>query len=136
MAGRLDRLRGTTYRCRPVSLIYHIASAEDWERARRTGEYRGSTRGRTLEEEGFIHCSRAGQLAAVANRFYGGATGLVLLTIDERRLAPEVRYESVPGSGEPFPHVYGPLNADAVIAAGPFEPGPDGRFAFDAVNPV
>jgi uncharacterized protein (DUF952 family) len=103
-------------------VIYHIAAAEDWERARSAGAYRMSTRGRTLDEEGFIHCSRASQVAAVASRFYRGVTGLVLLTIDERLVEPEVRYESVPGAGESFPHIYGPLNVDAVVGVEPFTP--------------
>jgi glutathione S-transferase len=101
-------------------MIYHVASAEDWERARRAGEYRISTRGRTLEEEGFIHCSRASQVAAVADRFYRGVDDLVLLTIDVRLVKCEVRYESVPGAGESFPHIYGPLDVDAVVSVEPF----------------
>jgi uncharacterized protein (DUF952 family) len=106
-------------------MIYHIASAEDWARARRAGEYRISTRGRTLEEEGFIHCSRAGQVAGVADRFYRGVPDLVLLTIDERLLKSEVRYESMPGADESFPHIYGPLDVEAVVSAEPFAPGGD-----------
>jgi glutathione S-transferase len=104
-------------------MIYHIASAGDWERARSAGEYRVSTRGRSLEEEGFIHCSRAHQIAAVADRFYRGVDDLVLLTIDERLVRSEVRYESVPGGDETFPHIYGPLDVDAVVSAEPFAPG-------------
>jgi uncharacterized protein (DUF952 family) len=111
-------------------VIYHIAAAADWRAAREAGEYRVSTRGRTLEEEGFIHCSRAGQVAAVANRFYRGAAGLVLLAIDPARLRSELRDEAVPGWVEPFPHLRGPLNLDAVVRVTPFEAGPDGAFAF------
>jgi len=112
-------------------LIYHIASARDWQDALTTGEYRMSTRGRTLADEGFIHCSRASQVAPVANRFYRGVTGLVLLTIDPRRLRSELRYETVPGGDEAFPHLYGPLDTAAVIRLTPFEAGPDGTFTFD-----
>ena len=43
-----------------MSLIYHIATTADWDRAGRDGEYTTSTRGRTLAEEGFIHASTAG----------------------------------------------------------------------------
>jgi uncharacterized protein (DUF952 family) len=59
----------------------------------------------------------------VASRLYAGQSGLVLLTIDTERLRSEVRYEPPPGSDELFPHVYGPVNADAVIRAEPFDPG-------------
>lgn len=115
-----------------MTFIYHIANSADWERARRDGEYTTSTIGRTLAEEGFIHASQAAQVAYVANRFYRGVPGdLVLLVIDPERVRATIRYELVPGAGAvPFPHIYGPLNADAVLAARPLAPGPDGSFAF------
>ena len=112
-----------------VTLIYHIAAAADWEQARRDGQYTTSTRGRTLAEEGFIHASTAAQVALVANAYYQGVPDLVLLVIDPERVRPELRYEHVPGQDQPYPHIYGPLNADAVLAARPF--AADGQFAFD-----
>jgi uncharacterized protein (DUF952 family) len=117
-----------------MALIYHIATESDWREAQRHGSYRISTRGRTLEQEGFIHCSQASQVVAVANRFYRGAADLVLLAIDPERLSSELRYESVPGEDEPFPHVLGPLDTDAVMGVSPFEPGPDGTFRFDPAD--
>jgi len=119
---------------RPV--IYHLTSASEWRSARQAGDYRVSTLGTTLDQVGFVHCSRAGQVAGVANRFYREQTDLVLLTIDEQRVRPEVRYEAVPGSAEPFPHVYGPLNLDAVVEVTPFAPGPSGAFHFEASEEV
>jgi uncharacterized protein (DUF952 family) len=113
-----------------VTLIYHIATAADWEQARRDGQYTISTRGRTLAEEGFIHASTAAQVAPVANAFYQGVPDLLLLVIDTERVGPELRYELVPGQPEPYPHIYGPLNLDAVVATRPFPPGPGGQFSF------
>ena len=117
-----------------MSIIYHVASAADWARAQRDGEYTTSTRGRTLDEEGFIHASAAEQVAPVANLFYKGLPGLIVLVIDPDRVRPEIRYERVPGSDAPFPHIYGPLNADAVVATRPLEAGPDGEFTFAAAD--
>jgi uncharacterized protein (DUF952 family) len=114
-----------------VSVIYHIAMAADWERALADGQYTASTRGVTLAEQGFIHASTAGQVAGVANAFYRGLPALLLLVIDARRLTAPLRYDEVPGTAEPFPHIYGPLNPDAVIRALPFPPGPDGPVSFD-----
>ena len=112
-------------------LIYHIATRADWERAHADGEYTRSTVDKTLAEEGFIHASQASQVARTANRFYREVPGdLVLLVIDPGRLRAELRYEDVPGAELPFPHIYGPLNADAVVDARPFAAGPDGAFAF------
>jgi uncharacterized protein (DUF952 family) len=113
-----------------VTLIYHIATAADWEQARRDGQYTTSMRGRTLAEEGFIHASTAAQVAPVAEAFYRDAPDLVLLVIDTERVGPPVRYERVPGQPDPYPHIYGPLNLDAVVATRAFPAGPDGRFLF------
>jgi uncharacterized protein (DUF952 family) len=114
-----------------VSRIYHIATRADWERARRSGEYTTSTVGRTLAEEGFIHASGPGQVTGVANRYYRGLRDeLLLLVIDPERVLAEIRYEDVPGAAAPYPHIYGPLNADAVVAVRPLPAGPDGTFAF------
>lgn len=114
-----------------MDLIYHIATRADWERAQRDGEYATSTIGRTLAEEGFIHASRAAQVTDVANRHYRGVPDdLVVLVIDPSRVRAPIRYEQVPGASAPFPHIYGPLNADAVLAARPLAPAPDGTFTF------
>ena len=107
-----------------MTLIYHIAEAADWERAQRDGQYTMSTRGRTLAEEGFIHASTASQVALVANAFYQGEPDLLLLVIDTERVGPELRYEQVPGQPDPYPHIYGPLNLDAILETRPFPPGP------------
>ena len=103
-----------------MTLIYHIATAADWEQARRDGRYTISTRGRTLAEEGFIHAATAGQVVQVADAFYRDAPDLVLLVIDTERVGPPIRYERVPGQADPYPHIYGPLNLDAVVETRPW----------------
>ena len=45
--------------------VLHLAEVAHWDEALRTGEYRWSTLGRTLEEEGFIHCSTPEQVPGV-----------------------------------------------------------------------
>lgn len=116
-----------------VSRIYHIATRTDWEHAQAGGEYTRSSAGKTLEEEGFIHASQASQVTRTANKFYREVPGeLLVLVIDTESLRPEVRYEHVPGAELPFPHIYGPLNVDAVVEARPLAPQPDGTFAFNA----
>lgn len=115
-----------------MGLIYHIAYPADWSAAQRDGEYLTSTRGRTLAEEGFVHASTAGQVAGVANAVYAGEDDLIVLVIDEEKVGPEVVYETVPGMTEPFPHVYGPLSADAVVGTRPLTRDADGHFVFSA----
>jgi len=52
---------------------------------------------------------------------------LLLLCIEAGRLsAAPVDEESEPG--QEFPHLYGPLNLDAVVEVLPFEPLTDGHF--------
>ncbi len=96
------------------AMIYHLTTSARWRSAVATGTYDESTRGRTLAEEGFIHCSTATQWPGVRRAFYAGVADLVLLHIDERRLHAELRWEQVPGDDTPFPHLYGALNVDAV----------------------
>ena len=113
-----------------MSFIYHVATASDWEQAQLDGEYTTSTRGRTLAEEGFIHGSTAEQVAPVANMFYRGEPDLLVLVIGVDRVGPEIRREQVPGWETPFPHIYGPLNRDAVVRVEALMRGPDGRWQF------
>jgi uncharacterized protein (DUF952 family) len=106
--------------------IYHLALASDWHAAVHAGDYRVSTRGATLEEQGFVHCSHADQWQAVRDAAYADVTEpLLLLTIDTDRLTSPVVEEEVPGSDRPFPHVYGPIDLGAVVEVTPV-PGPDG----------
>ena len=118
-----------------MSLIYHIIPHTDWITAQKNGEYRAES----LDTEGFIHCSTEEQAAPVANAFYPAQSGLLLLVIDPALLASPLQWdppahpapESAPASlhGE-FPHIYGPLNLDAVIDALDFEPNENGVFSF------
>ena len=106
--------------------IYHITSHSEWQRAQADGIYRADS----LASQGFIHCSTREQVLPVAARFYAGQPGLVLLRIDPARLAAPLVYENLEGGQEQFPHLYGPLELQAVEAALPFPPQPDGRFAW------
>ena len=95
-------------------LILHVTSRVAWSLAEAQGQYEADS----LAGQGFIHCSRISQVMRVANVFYSGQPGLVLLVIDPARLGSELRWE--PGADlatELFPHVYGPINLDAVLQA-------------------
>ncbi|MFF9690143.1 DUF952 domain-containing protein [Streptomyces sp. NPDC014623] len=101
--------------------LLHLTEEPLWEAARTAGTYEMSTRGRTLREEGFIHCSLPHQLPAVARALYGSrGEGLVVLVIDTGRLTASVRYEAVEPGGEEFPHLYGPLPVSAVVEVRPW----------------
>jgi uncharacterized protein (DUF952 family) len=103
--------------------IYHLATAADWASARASGAYTTSTYGVTLEQEGFLHASRADQWEAVRERYYADVTEpLVLLEIDTELLdVPLVEEPPAPGMTETFPHIYGPLSPAAVVAVTPLD---------------
>ena len=96
--------------------LFHLALAQDWLTAQATGEYRVSTRGMTLEQVGFIHCSWREQVAATHQRFYSDAGDVLLLEINPKALNAPLRADAAPG-GELFPHLYGPLPVGAVCNA-------------------
>jgi len=100
--------------------ILHLTERALWDAARAQGTYEISTRGRTLREEGFIHCSTRAQLPATARRFFDGVDDLVVLVIDPARLDVPLKYESNKPGGEEFPHVYGPIPVDAVVDVEPW----------------
>ncbi len=104
--------------------VFHIAKRELWERSKRAGTYRADT----LRSQGFIHCSKPDQAIRVANSLFPGRRDLVLLCIDTERVQPEIRYENLEGGQHLFPHIYGPLNPDAVVQALDFSPQQDGTF--------
>jgi uncharacterized protein (DUF952 family) len=111
-------------------MIVHIAARADWERARSEGSYRLDS----LLSDGFIHCSTRAQATRVADALFSGRRDLVLLCIDPARLTSDLRFEAPADSserdapGERFPHVYGPIDLDSVIAVLDFPPDEDGRF--------
>ena len=124
---RSPAIRGVTTSPR---YIFHITGASEWSRAQAEGAYHGSTRGLTLDQVGFVHCAGEEQVARVANAFFGGVPGLVVLRIAIDRLNAELRFEDLAGGGDAYPHVYGPLNLDAVDAIIPLAAGADGVFTF------
>lgn len=98
--------------------IFHMALPEDWIAAFESGDYLMSTRGVTLADEGFIHCSTREQVEATANRFYADLDTLVLLTVDPALVPSEIVWEPpAPGVDDLFPHIYGPLPVAAVNLA-------------------
>ena len=99
-------------------MIFHLALRTDWDEAVQTRRYQWSTRNVSVAESGFVHCSFDHQWFDVRQRFYSDLADdeLVLLVIDESRLSNPVVVEQLPGAPDEFPHVYGEIDLDAVIA--------------------
>lgn len=94
--------------------IFHITTREQWNHALLAGGYQADS----LVTEGFIHCSTAAQLESSGRLHFAGQTGLVAIEIDPERLRWELRWEE--SHDEEFPHLYGPLDLDAVISVQAF----------------
>ncbi|MBV8856955.1 MAG: DUF952 domain-containing protein [Acidobacteria bacterium] len=107
-----------------MAIIFHIAARAEWDR----GEAEGAYRTASLAAEGFIHCSTREQVARVAETRFRGRQDLILLSIDSDRVGAEIRYENTEGGRELFPHIYGELNADAVVRAAEIEIPESGDF--------
>ena len=94
-----------------MSVIYHIATASEWNDAMQKGAYESSA----LKEEGFIHCSEERQIPDVLKRFYSNKTDLVKLSIETDKLTSQLIYDWSNAIEDTFPHIYGPINLDAVV---------------------
>lgn len=94
-----------------METIYCLVPQSYWEQFAEKTEYLP----RDYEQEGFIHATKGDDLLQkVADRVYRDFTGeLLLLVIDEGRIASEVKYEQA-SDGLMYPHIYGPLNIDAI----------------------
>lgn len=95
-----------------MGIIYHITKTQTWDEAKARGTYDYCA----LKTDGFIHCSTFEQTLATANRFFKGQTDLVVLEIDTEKVKEHLIFEPAVDMGENFPHIYGPLNLDAVIS--------------------
>ncbi len=92
-------------------MIYHVTDNKSWQKAIEKGFFEVPS----LHTEGFIHTSKAEQVKGVLERYYAGKTDLLLLHIEETKLRAPLKYELAPSVGEMFPHIFGPLNIDAVV---------------------
>lgn len=104
--------------------LFHITSLIQWQDAQALGKYKPEG----FDREHFIHCSYRHQLLTVANRFYRGQDGLVVLLIDSSRINSRLVEENLEGGEELYPHLYGVLPVDVVSNAIAFPCNADGSF--------
>ncbi len=98
-------------------MILHLAIRADWKQAKSSGIYPWSTRGISVADEGYTHCSYESQWKSVRDRFYSDLADseLVLLEIDEEKLTSKVIVEQLGAAPEAFPHIYGCIDIAAVV---------------------
>jgi uncharacterized protein (DUF952 family) len=100
-----------------------MTPSETWESQREAASYEPEA----FEREGFVHCTHGEQyLVDVGNRYYvDDPRPHVALQIDVVKLAARVVYED---PEHVFPHVYGPIETDAVVAVREMVRDSGGRF--------
>ncbi|MFF2304795.1 DUF952 domain-containing protein [Streptomyces sp. NPDC058128] len=103
-------------------MLLHVVPLADWSAAP-DAPYAPAS----LAAEGFVHCSpdEAAALVIADTRYRDVPGPLLVLVIDEERLAGEVRWEG--SGGTLFPHVYGPVERDAVASVLEVRRDADGR---------
>jgi uncharacterized protein (DUF952 family) len=77
--------------------------------------------------DGYIHLSTAAQLGETIAKHFAGQTDIQIAAIDLAALGGAVKWEPSRG-GQLFPHVYGPITLDVVIAYSPLAQEPDGSI--------
>lgn len=109
----------------------HLTTKQAWEDALKVGIYSLSTKGKTLEEVGFIHGSFADQVEEVASFVFAGSTeDLVLLHLEIEKLVAngiEVRVEKA-RNGKLYPHIYGAIPCNLVDGVSTAHINPEGRL--------
>ena len=104
--------------------MYCITTLDKWNASKEKGEYLD----KSLETEGFIHCSYPHQLLAVANKHFKGMENLIILCINPGQLKSRTIDEDLSGLNEVYPHIYGPINIDAVVDVVDFQCDAHGDF--------
>lgn len=102
-----------------TALIYKICHAAEWAEAERGGIYAGSAKDR---EDGFLHFSTAEQVPGTLERYYSGASDLVLVAVDPTPLDSALKYEPA-SNGAFYPHLYANLPLTCVKWAKPIRRG-------------
>lgn len=107
-------------------MILHIIEQAEWNRIKENETYSPLS----LNTEGFIHCCTLEQVTEITNIFFKGKAEILLLCLDEDKVDSKIVYEDLIDSGQLFPHIYGPLNLNAVYKIVEFYPNKDGVFQF------
>lgn len=95
-----------------MSRIYKILQRVVWEDALGKSRFEGA--GVDLQD-GFIHFSTASQAAETARRYFRDQSDLVVLEVESDALGEALRWEASRG-GDLFPHLYGSLACEQVVA--------------------
>lgn len=113
-----------------VTLIYKIASQDEWAAALASGQFDGAP---IDLADGYIHFSTAEQAQETAAKHFAGRDGLLLIALEEALLGEALKWEPSRG-GQLFPHLYRPFLTDEVLWARPLPLRADGSHDFEGLT--
>ncbi len=102
---------------------YKVLTADQMAALERDGTFAGAP---VDLADGYIHLSTADQLTETVDKHFTGQSGLHVAAMDLGSFGESLKWEESRG-GQLFPHLYGPLLLETVIAYGPLQRGEDGR---------
>jgi uncharacterized protein (DUF952 family) len=126
----LPRVVRSDYSATMSQIIYKIVREGLWREAEGNGRFTGAP---VDVADGFIHFSTTAQARETAAKHFAGQAGLLLVAIDGAQLGDALKYE-VSRGGALFPHLYGPLDLEAVVRVQPLRLGADGMHEFPALE--
>jgi len=95
-----------------------------WSEAQKNGTYTQTMVGASPDDQGYIHANTPEQIIPMLNRHYTDRDDILILLVDLVKVTSEVKFEASSGPTPGlFPHIYGPLNVDAIY--GTFTPSKD-----------
>ncbi|MEX2227160.1 MAG: DUF952 domain-containing protein [Dehalococcoidia bacterium] len=112
----------------PDDLTHHLVPAEYFRAQPEDTDFAPEA----FAADGFIHCTDgAANLIQTANRYYrDDPRAFVALVIDKSKVQADIRYED---PARLYPHIYGPLNRDAIVRVVAMRRAADGTFeAFES----
>lgn len=103
-------------------IAYKVLNADQMAALERDGRFAGAP---IDLADGYIHLSTAMQLTETVDKHFAGQTDLHVAAVDLRAQDDPVKWEQSRG-GQLFPHLYGPLLLETVIAYSPLRRAEDG----------
>lgn len=98
-------------------MIYHITTIGNWNKFKKKDYFSAES----LKTDGFIHCSYKNQIIKVAEYLFSGQQDLIILRIDELKLAVDLISEDLYELNEKYPHIYGKVNLNSILNTEPLK---------------
>lgn len=90
--------------------IYHIMRQTEWHE-----NPRENFRPASLVKQSFIHCCTKDQILDVIRQWFPREKNLLVMEIETDKLISNLKFENLEKGTELFPHIYGPINTEAII---------------------